>query len=102
MAWIGVPPSKTTGLLAIVGLPYSTTSTPPQHHTTPPAHPHRQVCTLADLDAYLAQQHRVSCYNDLCMGPLLAHELVIANFQPPPHVVEIPQVCARTACMHLI
>ena len=39
----------------------------------------RQVCTLADLDAYLAQQHKVSCYNDLSMGPLLVHELVVAT-----------------------
>jgi hypothetical protein len=52
----------------------------------------RQVCTLADLDVYLAQQHKVASYNDLCMGPLLAHELVLANFRPPPHIVEIPQV----------
>jgi hypothetical protein len=50
------------------------------------------VCTLADLDAYLAQQHKVSCYNDLSMGPLLVHELVVANFKPPAHVVEIPKV----------
>jgi hypothetical protein len=53
------------------------------------------VCTLADLDDYLAQQHKVSSYNDLCMGPLLVHELVVANFQPPEHVVEVPKVTTR-------
>lgn len=55
-------------------------------------HPRRSVCTLADLDEYLALQHKVSSYNDLCMGPLLVHELVVANFKPPAHVIEIPKV----------
>jgi hypothetical protein len=62
----------------------------------------RQVCTLADLDAYLAQQHKVASYNDLCMGPLLAHELVLANFRPPSHVVEIPQVSRSAECAFLL
>lgn len=52
----------------------------------------RPVCTLADLDAYLALQHKVTSYNDLRMGPLLCHELVVANFRPPEDLVEIPQV----------
>jgi hypothetical protein len=50
------------------------------------------MATLADLDDYLAQQHKVSSYNDLVMGPLLVHELVVANFAPPAHVVEVPKV----------
>lgn len=57
------------------------------------------MCTLADLDAYLALQHKVSCYSDLCMGPLLVHELVVANFRPPAHVVEVPQVWALDIAM---
>ena len=57
--------------------------------------PCRPVCTLADLDAYLAQQHKVESYNDLHMGPLLLHDLVQANFKPPAHLVEVPKVTSR-------
>jgi hypothetical protein len=31
-------------------------------------------------------------YTDLGMGPLLAHELVVANFQVPAELLEVPQV----------
>lgn len=41
------------------------------------------MCTLADLDDYLAQQHKVSSYNDLCMGPLLVHELSWQTLRRP-------------------
>lgn len=71
----------------------------------------RPVCTLADLDAYLALQHKVGSYNDLRMGPQLAHELVVANFRPPEHLVEVPKVglipaqhsmlCAVCCVLHL-
>lgn len=58
----------------------------------------RSVCTLADLEEYICQQFstdnkKIESFNELGMGPLLKFDLVKANFRPPAHLVEVPQVC---------
>lgn len=56
----------------------------------------RSVCTLYDLERFLAQQcGNVASYNDLMLGPLLANDLVRANFNPPGTLVDIPKVWCR-------
>jgi hypothetical protein len=52
----------------------------------------REIATLADLEAYLCCSLKVEAFNELQMGPLLRHPLIIANIKPPATVVEVPQV----------
>jgi hypothetical protein len=54
--------------------------------------PCREIATLADLEAYLCSTLQVESFNQLQMGPLLRHPLVVASFKPPATVVEVPQV----------
>eukprot|EP00878_Enallax_costatus_P021107 GHUV01022338.1.p1 GENE.GHUV01022338.1~~GHUV01022338.1.p1 ORF type:complete len:304 (+),score=70.57 GHUV01022338.1:234-1145(+) len=59
----------------------------------------RSVCTLADLEHYICQQFsradkKFESFNELSMGPLLKFDLVKANFRPPEHLLEVPQVYA--------
>jgi hypothetical protein len=61
----------------------------------------REIATLADLEAYLCTVLQVESFNDLQMGPLLRHPLVIANFKPPPTVIEVPQVRFNRA-LHVV
>ena len=52
------------------------------------------MCTLYELENLLARSKGKSNYDDLCMGPLLKHPIVIREFQPPPNVTAIPKVTA--------
>lgn len=52
----------------------------------------RDIATLADLESFLCSLVKVESFYDLQMGPLLANDLVLHNFHPPPTVVEVPRV----------
>ncbi|CAM6113575.1 unnamed protein product [Calypogeia fissa] len=60
----------------------------------------RKIATLYDLGYDLASEEGVNDYEDLGLGPLLCHELVIQNFSPPVGV-EMNKITAMDVIQHL-
>jgi hypothetical protein len=50
------------------------------------------ICTLYDLELELCECHDVQSYDELKMGPLLKHPIVIRQFKPSAMVSSIPHV----------
>ena len=48
--------------------------------------------TLYDLELSLVKRESVATFEELVLGPLLKHPLVIQHFNPPPHLRYIPKV----------
>lgn len=64
----------------------------------------RSVCTLYELEQHLCEAERVEKYEELKLGPLLKHRLVLKYFSPAPSVAMVPEVgalrCGLTHASH--
>lgn len=49
------------------------------------------ACTISDLECFICKEKKVSCYDELEMGPLLRHSFVQEYWKPPPTLTAIPQ-----------
>lgn len=60
----------------------------------------RKIATLFDLSQDLAREEGVKEFEDLGLGPLLCHELVVQYFSPPAGI-KVPKISAGEVIKHL-